>query len=426
MSISTLSQQLRAILPVACLLISATLVGASSADAQPLTEKQIARIETYVRSELDGNVVGYQFALAQSGTLLHTHSYGMSNLSQGQVMDSSLQINIGSISKLIPTITALWYAERGLIDLDAPFVNYLDEATFTDVHPSIQDITVRELATYTARLPQTSGSSGRSNCKDDCPELLQKPRGLENCRVTLDISDSPFPYQCARAYQNAGFYLLRLALQGIMASPSRVETVEDWVTEIRDAWLGPSGLEMTCDPDPNGDMRYYTSCDSAAYHSDFCLNEELEGDCECLDGFFFENRALSQSSYCSSGGWRASATTLVRMLEYLREGHILNPEMTAYLLDTSLQDVYGTSGSVGWDRPWGRDGASNLGKNGGFPQMLVTYASLLPSEASAAILINTDDNSWRPAPDKSTDPTTVLRAAWANRGPGGPGDIEGP
>ncbi len=387
---------------MSCFLV-VTLVAASALAADSLSDSQLEHIEDYVRSQLDGNVVGYQFAIAQDGQLLHSYSHGLANQRRGKVMQSSYRLNIGSISKVVTTVTALKLAELGHLDLDAPFTNYLRKSEYVDLDPTIQQITVRDLFTYTSGLPV-------SDCYGDCPDHLQKKRRLQDCRVTLDIGESRFPYRCAYKYQNANFHLLRMVIQGtypaIKNITNPVDTTAELVGLTRELWLNGAGLGMGCDPDPSADMRYYTTCDLADY---------TKGG-ECLDGTFHEYPSLTQSKYCSSGGWRASATELAFFLARLRDGQILGPEMTEFLLDTTLEDGYGDPGSTsaGFDRPWSSDDSRTLSKNGGL-YLLTAYATLLPDGVSAALLINTENSTWTPNPGVLTDSWDVLKNAWEFR-----------
>ncbi len=396
-------------LSLASCLLAVTLAMASTpATADPLSPSQLDRMQEHVRSQLDGNVVGYQFAVAQDGELLRTYSHGMANLRKGKSMRSSYRLNVGSVSKLVTAVTVLKLAEMERLDLDEPFTKYLDETEFTNLDPTIEQITIRELLTYTARLPS-------SNCLTGCPATLQNPRKLDKCRVTLDVGESRFPYRCSYEYQNADFHLLRFVIQGVEPG---VDTTEEVVALTRELWLDEAGLDMGCDPHPTADMRYYTTCDLANYADDNCLDEDREGACECIDGTFFEFRAPAQSEYCSSGGWRASASDLARLLALLRDGPILGPEMTDFLLDKTIEDGYKNPGSaaVSWNRPWSSAEGPNLGKMGGL-HLLTAYATLLPDAVSAALLINTKDSAGPPTPGVETNAWDVLQEAWENRDP---------
>lgn len=401
-------------LPLACCLLVAALGAVSPVAAQP-SNFRLDSIEKYVRGQLDGNVVGYQFAIAHNGNPLRSYSYGMANLRDGKTMKSSYRLNIGSVSKIVTTVTVLKLAELGELDLDEPFTKYLRVSAYEDAHESIKDITIRELLTYTARLPYTGGEGKvSSDCRTDCPEVLSRSRELQDCRVTLDIGESRFPYRCAYAYQNASFHLSRLVIQGTRrARRDRVDTTEELVALTRDLWLDDAELAMDCDPHPSADMRYYTTCDMASYASDEC-GDSREGTCECLDGTFLEHRILGQSNFCSSGGWRASATDLVKLLARLRDGQILGPEMTDFLLDSNLEDGFGNPGSTsaGWDRPWTSDEGRNLSKNGSVRPLLTAYATYLPDGVTAALLINTENKDWPPTPGAKTAASDVVRGAW--------------
>src|SRR4029453_18752207 len=75
------------------------------------------------------------------------------------------------------------------------------------------------------------------------------------------------------------------------------------------------------------------------------------------------------------------------------------------------------STALSWETPWVSSldpSTENLGKNGALSRKMRTYVTRLPEEVDAVLLTNTNGDPIDPLVD-TTDPGSVLRAAYANK-----------
>lgn len=375
---------------------------------EPLTAAEIANMEKYIAHELDDNIAGYQFAIAQNGVLLEEISRGAARLDlddddDSLAMSNDLRIDLGSISKVITAVTVLKLVDDGLIELNFPFYTYLDPARFDadQIDATVKQITVLELLTQTSGLVSAGGSEYDLEA---ARSVLAQPRQMYNC---FDFAASGWPAppsRCLRDYNNWNFSLLRYVIEGAIlleVTDDPVENAALYNQFVREYWIESI--------DPNDDQ-------PAA-----CLAAPPMSYYKVADGALAENVVESEEDppkVCGAGGWRASAEDMIDILGGIRSGLALSPAMTCLnlLLDVTLADASLTPGTtgLGFEPPWG--GSLNLGKDGGIPDKMRTYMTRLPENVDAVLLTNTNGVPIEPTVE-STSPVTVLRDAYANKDP---------
>ena len=376
----------------------------------PLSKENFNNMKHFLQEKLEGKAAGYQFAV-QAGDKVYKFADGHFDVANGRQMTNSVRQNLGSVSKMIISISILKLVDNGDIDLYDHFVDYLDdrflvhEALDQEIHESVEDVTILDLLTHTSALdPSKRPTSANVSVKG--LKTLAKERRLEMCDATTPTSGSPSG--CARDYQNANVGLLRLVLEGIwdtaivdshcdeLPQGQQDECIRDdgdahrlaFQERIQELWLEDIGVGgMDCVPDP--DIKYYKL-------DDFGSIQEIE-------------RNDKQS--CSAGGWRGSSRDLLKILSAAKRGEILSQQMTDLLFDTTLADRSQEPGStaLGWGKPWSSPlapGVANLGKDG-VAAGVTAYVTTLPGQDNyAVLLLNTR---------KAGDAETLLKNAYKEK-----------
>ena len=327
------------------------MISLNEENVDPLDYRKIEAMENEIRLRLEGQVNGFQFAVAQSGKIVHLSAYG--NNFDDTPMTPNTQRDIMSVSKMITAVSVLKLVERGNLDLLEPFYTYLNPLKFphSAIDPTIKQVTVLDLLTMTGQLAR----------RDEAPdlaainELLSMPRRIHKCHDFYPTALPGSPSRCLREYQNTGYFLQRLMLENILLKPAlqaepneHPEALEQAILQL---WLEDINL----------------------------------GEIHCSAGSGYDD-----SKSCSSSGWKTSSVEMLRFMSAMRYGKILSADMNALLLNAGLQDASLTPGSTafGWDTPWShRDGGElNLAKGGssGDSQSVIQR---LPDNIDAVLLI---------------------------------------
>lgn len=139
--------------------ISLLLVGflfavpSTTIKAQSTTET-MAEINDYVTQYMKANhISGVSLAISKGQNVFYTQGYG--TYSDGRKITTQTPFPIASLSKSMTALAVLQLADKGLINLDAPYTSY-----FPDISPMddrVNQITIRHL------LNQTSGLNDQVN-----------------------------------------------------------------------------------------------------------------------------------------------------------------------------------------------------------------------------------------------------------------------
>ncbi len=184
------------------LLILACWAGPVSA-AESRSDADLRReIDDYVRGSLRANSIpAAALAVSRNGETFYAQGYGAGE--DGREVTGSTPFPIASLSKSFTALAVLQLADKGLVDLDAPYASY-----FPDLAPKderVRKITVRNL------LNQTSGLNDRVN-----PDMTRSPqyRSLEEINPALDGVKLARDPGTAYSYHNPNYqYLARLVEQ---------------------------------------------------------------------------------------------------------------------------------------------------------------------------------------------------------------------
>jgi CubicO group peptidase (beta-lactamase class C family) len=147
---------------------------------------------------------GMTVAIAKNGSILYAQGYGYADLSACTQMQSSAEMNIGSITKQFTAVAILQLQNAGKLDIDQPLITYLPAYAFD------ARITLRML------LNQTSGLQDYLNF----PELQQYITGAPasialNAIVQRTLHFTP---GTAFEYSNSNYFILGSVIEAVSGS----------------------------------------------------------------------------------------------------------------------------------------------------------------------------------------------------------------
>ena len=113
------------------------------------------KIEAAVdRAMENGQIPGVAIGIVKDGELAYANGFGLADIAGDTPVSSQTLFQIASVSKTLVAVAILQLAEQGLVDLDAPVTEYLPYFTLTE--PESRDITIRQLLTHTAGMPDVA------------------------------------------------------------------------------------------------------------------------------------------------------------------------------------------------------------------------------------------------------------------------------
>ncbi|MFM9280742.1 serine hydrolase domain-containing protein [Paenibacillus jiagnxiensis] len=158
-------------------------------------------IDHYVKKTMEANhIKGAALAIANNEEVFYAKGYG--TFSDGRVINGNTLFPIASLSKSFTALAVLQLADKGLIDLDAPYTTY-----FPDLLPKderVRHITIRNL------LNQTSGLNDKVN-----PDMTRSPQyqSLQEINQSLNgvkLANDP---GAAYNYHNPNYQYLALLVE---------------------------------------------------------------------------------------------------------------------------------------------------------------------------------------------------------------------
>lgn len=348
-----------------------------------LSQEQMGRLAQCVHDNLEGRAVGYQLSVLQHGRQLLSRASGARRLLPSVLpMGRSSKQNMGSVGKLMTTISTLALADDGWVDLYAPIAPQLDPSRYpaAALDPWVSTRTPLDL------MAQVSGHT-----RADAPGCVESPNDDLTVDCTAFFSEAPAAadqcipgpaagqFSCVREYVNAHFTTLRQ----IIEAQTGLETSEqiDGFTRVR--WLD----EVL----PNG----APSCLAEMDVKLFGLCKEGQA-CGASGGTMFyqeeQDRVNGWSRNCATGGWASSADSMVAVLEALAGGQILSPENTSLMQSTGFIDGAGGATAVGFGPAYAsRSGGANvLGKDGagGDQAGMTAFVTNLDGDGHGALFVN--------------------------------------
>ncbi len=167
----------------------------------------IARVSALVTNlAAQHGLVGCGLALVDGAHTVWQTGFGLADRERGIPADAGTVFMIGSCSKTFGTLAAMQLVERGLMDLDAPFTNYLP--TFS-IHQRFADnvITPRTILTHHSGLPGDIFNGA----------FTVRPNYAAPDEIQAMLADeyTLMPTNTFWAYNNSGFVMLGQAVRHV-------------------------------------------------------------------------------------------------------------------------------------------------------------------------------------------------------------------
>lgn len=145
-------------------------------------------------------------ALADANGVLWRGGFGEQEPGTGKPVGERTMFGLCSVSKMFVTASVLKLADRGLVNLDAPYVKYVPEFTMED--PRYRNITVRMLLNHSSGLPgqQIIGGGSAGGPFLDYSEHVMRAQALQLLKFEPGTN---------AVYTNDGFSLLEVLIRRV-------------------------------------------------------------------------------------------------------------------------------------------------------------------------------------------------------------------
>jgi serine beta-lactamase-like protein LACTB, mitochondrial len=179
-------------------------------------------ILTSRRAEI--NAPAYSAAVVVDGKLVWSAAAGWADLEAGEKATPATLFRIGSTSKAVTGTLFARLVDAGLVDPDAPISEYVDDLP----NPAWQDLTLRQLASHTAGIPNYEANK----------DLIGVYRAMALRDHHEDVAEglayfdsSPLMFEPGADFEYSSFdvVLLSVVLQEAGGAPFQ-ELLEQWVT----------------------------------------------------------------------------------------------------------------------------------------------------------------------------------------------------
>ena len=141
------------------IVLPAQTVAEAEQEVEPkvgLDEAMVTKIETLVETTMRENQIpGFAIGIVKDGELVYAQGFGVANLESEEPVTPQSLFHFASIAKTTTATGIMQLVAQGKIDLDAPVTDYLPYFTLTD--KASEAITIRQLLTHTAGMPDPDG-----------------------------------------------------------------------------------------------------------------------------------------------------------------------------------------------------------------------------------------------------------------------------
>ena len=183
---------------IALFLILVAQVSAQTPAASPLpsTEEITRKVDEYMSAAVSVNRFSGAVLLARDGQPIVSRGYGMANLEHGAPNTPQTVFRVGSVTKQFTGMAVVLLQERGKLSVNDPICKYL-----TDCPPAWQPITIKNLLTHTAGIPNYT----------EFPDFMKTAAADTTAAELISrFRDKPLQFALGEkyAYSNSGYYLL--------------------------------------------------------------------------------------------------------------------------------------------------------------------------------------------------------------------------
>ncbi|NYD43752.1 serine hydrolase domain-containing protein [Nocardioides panaciterrulae] len=187
--------------------------------------------ENFVRLVAERGVPGASVAVLAGGQVVGAAGAGVTSLATGVAVDTDTVFQIGSITKIWTTTLVMQLVDDGLLDLDAPLLDYLPELVIGDMDAA-KVLTPRHLLTHTA------GFEG-----DIFTDTGRGDDAVEKYVATLTELPQLFAPGETFSYNNTAFVLLGRIVEVLRGKPYDEVLVERLARPLGLERVSPSPYE---------------------------------------------------------------------------------------------------------------------------------------------------------------------------------------
>ena len=276
------------------------------------------------------NVPGAAVAVARNGKLVLARGYGYADFENKQVMQPDTMMRIGSVTKVLTAMAILHLHDRGMLDLDRPFLEILTQYRVpAGGDARLNTITLRQLLHH-------SGGWDRDIKGDplDLQQTIAKSLSIPTPVMCPDViryeMEQPLDFAPGTkfVYSNFGYCILAQVVEQISGQPVELY-VRDNVLAPMDVHAMSIGYSHLNQRGPR-ESKYYDYPGAPLVDSVF----PGEGKVPMAYG------AFDMMTFSGSGGWIGSAVDLTRVMtaiEGSRMAQFLSAEtMTEWLANPQL------------------------------------------------------------------------------------------
>ena len=339
-------------------------------------------------------VPGASLAIMSHGKMRVSCGYGWADMEAHQAVQPDALFRLGSVSKTVTAIAVLQLIQEGKLKFNDKVFNVLNDLkplSHAAINPELYQITVRNLL-------QMSSGWYVDRPQDFDPLLgpwsntmLKQLKNVipPNCETASRLMmDMPLQFTPGTqwSYSNVNYCLLGMIINKLSGQIG-AQGYESYIQQRLLKPYGVTGMQLGQSNFENRsprEVKYY-------FHKDPNLFVDID---RSIVGLPYGDTDILKKNY-SDGGWIASASDLVKMLQAFSNKKLINEnmikEMIAKPAFTKIKNSYS---AMGWDEVNYRNNRYFLVKTGSFTG---TKAFIMLSEQgdSYAVLFNA-----KPAPHK--------------------------
>jgi len=169
----------------------------------------INKYTTKFKNELAGNnVAGLSIAVVDRDGIIWSEGFGYFNKQEPVAVTANTPFLIGSITKTFTAAAIMQLYEKGVIDIDAPLKKYIPEFNLKQVNGNEQDVTVRQLMTHHAGIPDFLTN-----------KHPKKQMSMDLILEYVNRDYATFPPNTVYSYSNPGIGLLGILIEKVTRQP---------------------------------------------------------------------------------------------------------------------------------------------------------------------------------------------------------------
>ena len=291
---------------------------------------------TALRKSLDEAAAADRFSgaalVAKNGKTVFAHAYGLADREKKTPNTLKTRFRLGSMNKMFTAVAILQLAQRGKIDLKAPFGNYL-----TDYPNKVvaSKVTIEQLLSHTGGMGDIFGLEYQKN--------RLELKALQDYVKLYGNRAAEFPPGSRWAYSNYGFLLLGVLIEKVSG--------QSYYDYVRDHIFKPAGMTGT-----------------ASEPEDQLVADRSMGYTRFMGGGLQPNTDSLPYRGTSAGGGYSTVEDLLKFATALQKHKLLNAQYTEMLTTGKVDTPMGSKYAYGFIDVM-VNGTRCFGHSGGAPGM---------------------------------------------------------